>query len=292
MSARYSTDLAPDDEVVPPDQASEQPAAPSKNRALKLLEGPLSSVLVFLGLMGVWQLLANSIASSIILPEPTRVLVALIRGIRRGIYLEHLMWTGMSMILGFFLAMVAGVVIGSIIAYSKWAHRVVYPYVIVFQSFPKIAIAPLLVLWLGYGASSKVVVAALTAFLPILSSVESGLSTVEPERLDLMDSLQATKWQSFRHVRLPSALPQIFSGLHVGLIFAMLGAIVAEFVGSTKGLGVLILNLNYSMDIAGVFSVLVVLALFGVTLHVSIQALRRRFIFWTGEGARDAIDTA
>lgn len=253
----------------------------------------LISVVVLAALLVGWQAaVAGFGISQIILPRPTDVLTALRVGIGRGLYLEHLLWTTLSMMSGFLLATAAGLVLGALIAYSRWVNRLVYPYVIVLQSFPKIAIAPLLILWLGYGAPSKVLVAALTAFLPILSSVEAGLRSTDADQLDLLDSLRASRWESFRHVRLPAALPHIFSGLHVGLIFAMLGTIVAEFVGSRRGLGVLILNLNYNLDVAGVFSVLMILAAMGVSLHLGVQALRSRVVFWAGRTEDSHIDTA
>lgn len=276
------------------EQGAELTASPSSRR---VIERPWAvrviSVLLFFSVIAAWQGAVVGLSiPEIILPKPSDVVNALWNGIGRGLYLEHLLWTAFSMLSGFLLAAVAGMAFGTLVAYSKWVDRLVYPYVIVFQSFPKIAIAPLLILWLGYGSPSKVVVAALTAFLPILSSVEAGLRGAEADQLDLMDSLQASKWESFRHVRFPAALPHIFSGLHVGLIFAMLGAIVAEFVGSRRGLGVLILNLNYSLDVAGVFSILMILAAMGVSLHLAVQGLRSRVVFWSGRPKDEHIETA
>lgn len=253
----------------------------------------LIAALLFVTIMLAWEAAVVWLGvPEIIVPRPSDVLRSLIVGIGRGVYVEHLLWTTISMVSGFLLATAAGILVGTLVAYSRWMDRLAYPYIIVLQSFPKIAIAPLLVLWLGYGSPSKIVVAAFTAFLPILSSVEAGLRSADADQLDLMDSLQANRLESFLHLRLPAALPHIFSGLHVGLIFAMLGAVVAEFVGSRRGLGVLILNFNYSLDVAGVFSVLIILAAMGVTLHLAVQALRARVVFWVGRGDDRQVETA
>lgn len=287
---RVATDQAVDEPSHVVEGAVSPPSRPLVERkwAVRLI-----AVLLFAALVLAWEaVVAGLDISQIILPRPGDVLNALRVGIGRGLYLEHLAWTTLSMLSGFLLAMTAGVLLGALISYSRWVNRLVYPYVIVLQSFPKIAIAPLLVLWLGYGAPSKVLVAALTAFLPILSSVEAGLRSTEADQLDLLDSLRANKWEGFRHVRLPAALPHIFSGLHVGLIFAMLGTIVAEFVGSRRGLGVLIINMNYNLDVAGVFSVLMILAAMGVSLHLGVQALRSRVVFWGGRTEDGPIETA
>ena len=135
-------------------------------------------------------------------------------------------------------------------------------------------------MWLGFGLSSKVVIAALVAFFPILVIVIVGLKTVDAGKLDLMRSLDASRWQTFRHVAFPNALPFVFAGLDIAIVFSVLGAIVGEFVGSQRGLGNLILQFHTSLDIAGMFAVLLLLAALGVGLHLVIQVIQRRVIFW------------
>jgi NitT/TauT family transport system permease protein len=145
---------------------------------------------------------------------------------------------------------------------------------------PKIAIAPLIIVWFGFGIGSKVVIAATVAFFPVLVNVIVGLKTIDQSKLDLMRSLDATRWQTFRMVKLPNALPFVFAGLDVAVVFSVLGAIVGEFVGAQQGLGNLILQFNFSLDIAGVFAVLILLSVLGVALHLIMQALQKRLIFW------------
>ena len=145
---------------------------------------------------------------------------------------------------------------------------------------PKIAIAPLIVVWFGFDTSSKVVIAATVAFFPVLVNVVVGLKTIDAGKLELMRSLRATRWQTFRLVQFPNALPFVFAGLDVAIVFSVLGAIVGEFVGAQRGLGNLILQFNMTLDIAGVFAVLIMLSLMGVALHLIMQAIQRRIIFW------------
>src|SRR5262249_474274 len=133
----------------------------------------------------------------------------------------------------------------------------------------------------GFGISSKVIIAGTVAFFPVLVNVIVGLKTVDAAKLDLMRSLRASRWQTFRLVTFPNALPFVFAGLDIAIVFSVLGAIVGEFVGAQRGLGNLILQFNVTLDIAGVFAVLVLLAVLGIALHLAIQALQHPVIFWT-----------
>jgi len=145
---------------------------------------------------------------------------------------------------------------------------------------PKIAIAPLVIVWFGFGISSKVIIAATVAFFPVLVNVIVGLKTIDPAKLDLMRSLRASRWQTFRLVTFPNALPFVFAGLDIAIVFSVLGAIVGEFVGAQQGLGNLILQFNVALDIAGVFAVLILLSVMGVALHLIMQAVQKHIIFW------------
>jgi NitT/TauT family transport system permease protein len=155
---------------------------------------------------------------------------------------------------------------------------------VAFQALPKIAIAPLLILWLGFGIWSKVAMAAMIAFFPVMVNVITGLRAVNRDVLELMKSLSATDWQVFRLVRLPNALPYLFAGLDVAIVFSLLAAIVAEFVGSQAGMGNLILQMNFQLDVAGVFAVLIILSALGVALHLIVVHLQRRLLFWSSTG--------
>src|SRR5207247_11237305 len=143
-----------------------------------------------------------------------------------------------------------------------------------------LALPPLTGVWVGVGSSSEGISAATVASLPVLVNEIVGLKAIDAAKLDLMRSLRASRWQTFRLVTFPNALPFVFAGLDIAIVFSVLGAIVGEFVGAQRGLGNLILQFNFSLDIAGVFAVLILLSALGVALHLIMQAVQKRVIFW------------
>jgi len=149
-----------------------------------------------------------------------------------------------------------------------------------FQSMPKVALAPLVVVWFGLGIASKVVSAALIAFFPLLVNTVVGLRSADEDRVDLMRSLDASELQIFWMLRVPSALPFVMAGLEVAMVLSLVGAIVGEFVGAEAGLGMLIQSRNFSMDVAGEFAVLFILAVMGLLLNSVLVSVRRRVLFW------------
>ena len=215
-----------------------------------------------------------------IAPPPSAVWRSLVGGLRTGLYIDHFLVTLWEALAGFGIAAVSGIVLGALVAQSRLVERTVYPYLVALQTLPKIAIAPLIIVWAGFGLSSKVIIAALVAFFPVLVNVIVGLKTVEPAKIELMRSLRASRWQTFRLVTFPNALPFVFAGLDIAVVFSVLGAIVGEFVGAQQGLGNLILQFNVSLDIAGVFAVMILLAVLGIALHLVMQVIQRRVIFW------------
>jgi NitT/TauT family transport system permease protein len=149
-----------------------------------------------------------------------------------------------------------------------------------FQAMPKVALAPLIIIWFGLGITSKVVAAALVAFFPLMVNTIVGLRSAEEDRINLMRSLAASRWQIFWMLQLPNAMPYIFAGLEIAMIFALIGAIVGEFVGAQSGLGMLIQSMNFTMDVAGQFSVLLILSMLGLLLNGIVSEVRRRVLFW------------
>jgi NitT/TauT family transport system permease protein len=237
--------------------------------------------LVFFGVVALWEVSVRvGRIPDFLLPTPSAIARALVRGLGTGLYLEHAWVTFSEALLGFLIAAGAGIILGTVVAQFRLMERTIYPYLVAFQTLPKIAIAPLLIVWFGFGLASKIVIAALVAFFPILVNVIVGLKTVDAPKLDLLRALNASRWQTFRYVTFPNALPFVFAGLDIAIVFSVLGAIVGEFVGAQRGLGNLILEYHTSLDIAGMFAVLLLLAALGVTLHLIIQAIQRRVIFW------------
>ena len=236
------------------------------------------SALVFVGGVLLWEAIVRVFrVPSFLAPAPTAVAASLAGGIRSHLYVEHFGVTLYEALAGFLIAAASGIVIGAVIAQFRLVERTFYPYLVALQTMPKIAIAPLIVVWFGFDTSSKVVIAATVAFFPVLVNVVVGLKTIDAGKLELMRSLRATRWQTFRLVQFPNALPFVFAGLDVAIVFSVLGAIVGEFVGAQRGLGNLILQFNMTLDIAGV---LIMLSLMGVALHLIMQAIQRRIIFW------------
>lgn len=237
--------------------------------------------LIFVLFMGGWEILVRAMEIPVyIVPAPSDVVVALLNGLGSGVYVRNAVVTLTEALLGFLIASVAGIVLGGLIAQFEIAEKVLYPYLVALQTLPKIAIAPLIIMWFGFGIPSKVIIAATVAFFPVLVNVITGLKTIDSNKIDLMRSLDASRWQIFSKIRFPHALPFVFAGLDIAIIFSILGAIVGEFVGSQSGLGNLIVQLNFNLDIPGVFGSLVFLSAMGIALHAIMTWLRRRFVFW------------
>ncbi len=181
---------------------------------------------------------------------------------------------------GFLVGSTGGLILGFVIALSPPMERIFYPYVVAFQTVPKVAIAPIIVIWFGYGVTSKVVITATIAFFPLLANTIMGLRAAPQDQVEMMVSYTASRWQVFRMVRLLQALPYIFVGLDVAIVLSVIGAIVGEFVGAKAGLGYLILQKNFNFDMAGTFAILIILSLIGVGLHGLIGIAQRRIVFW------------
>jgi NitT/TauT family transport system permease protein len=265
-------------EILVDDDVDPAERAPVKLRGHpELLLTPLSFVL----LLGVWEFVVHHYAiNPILLPPPSKIWRSLAEGLTTGLYLKHFLVTVGEAASGFCIAAVAGVVVGTLVTQFWLLERTVYPYLIALQSMPKIAIAPLIVIWFGYGATSKVVIAAMISFFPILVNVVVGLRSCDPAKIDLVRSLSGSDWQVFWYVRLPNALPFMFAGFNIAIIFCILGAIVGEFVGGEAGLGFLIVAANTTLDVAQVFGVLIVLATLGVTVFLGLQFVHRKIVFW------------
>eukprot|EP01037_Dinobryon_pediforme_P033823 gene33823-39441_t len=220
---------------------------------------------VFVVLMLIWEAVIRYWQIPLyIMPAPSNIALALIN----TNYLDNALYTLAEAMSGFALAALSGIVLGGVIAQFPLVEKTLYPYLIAIQTTPKVALAPLFIIWFGFGITSKIIIAATIAFFPILVNVISGLRSTDAARLELMRSLRATRWQIFTMVRLPGALPMIFAGLNVAIIFSILGAIVGEFLGSRQGLGNAIMQMNVNLDTAGMFATLFVLSAMGVTLHL------------------------
>jgi NitT/TauT family transport system permease protein len=246
--------------------------------------GPLAFVLrlIFIAaLIGLWELaVAYFDWPAFLVPAPSRIARALYQGIETHVYATHLYTTLGETLLGFVLGCALAFASGSVIAMSRTVEYYLYPLVVMFQAMPKVALAPIIVVWFGLGISSKVVSAALVAFFPLMVNTIVGLRSADEDRVNLLRSLAASRWQIFRMLQLPSALPYLFAGLEVAMIFALIGAIVAELIGAEKGLGMLMQSLSFNMDTAGQFSILFIFAILGLVLNGLIRLVRHQVLFW------------
>jgi len=252
-----------------------------KNFALRLLL--IAAVLV------MWEALVRLFAiPQFILPAPSNVFIAFYRGFASGLYIDHIWITVSETLLGFVFGTALAFMLGTVIALSRPVEYFLYPFVVMFQAMPKVALAPLIIVWFGLGLTSKVVNAALVAFFPLMVNTIVGLRSAEEDKVNLMKSLAATRGQIFWMLQLPNAMPYIFAGLEIAMIFALIGAIVAEFVGAQAGLGMLIQSMNFTMDVAGQFSVLLLLSIIGLGLNWIVISVRRRVLFWDPSQKFDA----
>jgi len=248
---------------------------------MKSMRNIALTILLFCFSILAWELIVRAFGvPSFIFPAPSAVATALWRGFASGLYQKHLYHTLVETVLGFLLGSALGFSLGTAVALNRYVEYFFYPYIVMFQSLPKVALAPLIVVWFGLGLQSQVVNAALVAFFPLLANTMVGLKSTDEDRMNLMRSLAASESQVFWMLRLPNALPFVMAGLDVAMIFALIGAIVAEFVGARAGLGMLIQSMNFNMDVSGQFSVLLILSVVGLLLNRCILLIRRRVLFW------------
>jgi NitT/TauT family transport system permease protein len=232
-------------------------------------------------LLGYWEFHVRYFqVEALLLPPPSHIIASFWNGMMGGLFLKHFSITVYRALSGFALATVLGIGLGALISQFRFVEKTIYPWVVALQTVPKIAIAPLILVWCGYGSLSKIVTATLVAFFPVLVNTIIGLRSCEQSKLDLMRSYRASRWLTFRMVELPNALPFIFAGLSVAAVFSILGALVGEFVGSKDGIGFLILDANYQLNIPRVFALLILLGLYGIIVHLALQLAHRKLVFW------------
>jgi len=250
----------------------------------------LSPVVLVVSVL-LWHVATTHFAIPVfILPPPLDVWHALVDGLStspfdRAGFTYHTAVTLAEAVLGFLLGSAVGILLGFIVASSRLIERLALPYIVGFQSLPKVALAPLLVIWFGFGVEGKVMITSVITFFPLLINSITGYRSVDRDRIDLARSCNATTLQILWKIILPSSLPYIFAGLNIASVLAILGAIVGEFVGAQSGLGMLLMQYNQSMQIAPVFAVLLILAVVGYLANMGIRALERRFCFWAERSA-------
>jgi NitT/TauT family transport system permease protein len=272
--------------------------SPASRRRRRLRSGAaaLGSLIASMAIGFVlWELLVRWFEMpSYVLPSPSAVMAALADGLgqnptSRASFWYHLADTLTATLAGFAIGSVFGLVMAAAMAEFRIVERLLFPYVAAIQSLPKVAIAPLYVIWFGYQIHSKIAMAVTLALFPVLLNALQGFLSVDRDRLELMASLDASRWQVFWLVKLPASLPLIFAGLNLGIVYALLGALVAEFIGAQRGMGVMVLQLQSVNDTAGVFAILIVLAVVGYVLISAVRMLQQRIVFWSGGSTRNDV---
>ncbi|WP_221979019.1 ABC transporter permease [Rhizobium laguerreae] len=262
----------------PAPAAGEVPLARQMASALR---GAVIPVLFFIAVIGLWE--ATTILleiPEIVLPSPSAIGIALWKSVLSPTFLYHLGITLWEVIAGFVLGAVIGIAAGIAVGLFPFAERTLYPYIVAFQALPKVSVAPIIMIWFGYGLTSKIVLTATMSFFPLLANTIAGMRATPPDQKDLFHGMTANRWQIFWKLNLPLALPFIFVGLDLSLLLSVTGAIVGEFVGARAGLGFLILQRNFSLDMPGNFAILVVLAAIGLFFHLGVKVLEKKVIFW------------
>jgi NitT/TauT family transport system permease protein len=271
--------------VAPPQPATDVDQAPASTRSRFDLRDRPEFVLVpgsFILIVLAWEYGVRLLdVPSFVLPPPSAIWESLVNQLQTPRFWNNLWVTTQEIIAGYLLGVTTAFLLGIAVVQSRIIEKTVFPYVVAFQTVPKIALAPLFVIWFGFGLTSKVLIAALVSFFPMLINVIEGLRSADQDQIELMRSLDASKRQIFFRVQLPNSMPFVFAGLDIGIVFAIIGAVVAEWVGARAGLGYQLLQYIYDFNIAGLFAVLVVLAVMGLVAHSFIRLLQRRFAGWT-----------
>lgn len=225
-----------------------------------------------------WAVAAAELVEPYLVPSPGATLDVLTE---KSGYIAHHSWvTTYETLLGFVISAVIGVAAAVVMVYSSTVEKTLYPILLFAQVVPKIAIAPLFVVWLGFGVTPKILVAVLIAFFPVVISMVTGLKAVDPEMLELSSTMGARPWQTFIKIRFPASLPHLFSGLKVAVTLAVTGAVVGEFVGANEGLGYVILQANGNLDTPMLFAGLLVMSLIGVVLFVIVEVAEQLLLPW------------
>jgi len=242
-------------------------------------------LLTLLGFFLLWQLVVTALhIKEFVLPSPVKVFAYLFVPdlASRYHWLRHIRTTLGEMLISFSVTALLGIFVAILITWSSFLRRVITPIIALFNSLPKIALAPLFLLWFGFGIIPNIMIAVLIAFFPVVINTATGLNAVEEDLLDLVRYLHASKFQVFLKIRLPNSLPYVFSGFKISTTLCVVGAIVGEFIASTQGLGYLIKSSQGTMDTPPMFASLILISVLGLSFFGAISLLERLVMPWQG----------
>ncbi|MFD2615981.1 ABC transporter permease [Terrilactibacillus laevilacticus] len=228
-------------------------------------------------LMAMEAIVNAGFVPSYIIPAPSQVYNAIIENLSSLIFV-HLKMTMMEVGIGFILSVVIGVILAVAMFFSRTIEKIIYPIVLISQTIPTIALSPIFVLWFGYTIWSKVAVTFLIAFFPIVVGSYDGLRSGNPEYIDLLRSMGATKWQIFIKYHVSNALPVFFSSLKLAIVYALIGATIGEWLGASEGLGYYSRRMSGQLNAAGVFAAITILSMTGIILFIVMSLIEKRLL--------------
>lgn len=234
---------------------------------------------VALATLALWELIVTALSvKAVLLPPPSAI--AEVLWTRGPLILEHMWPTFYQIVLGFLLSVAGGIAVAVLITYSSIVQKGFYPLIVVSQIVPKVAVAPLFVVWFGLGDTSRLLLAFLIAFFPIVINTATGLTSVEEDIIRMARAYMGGRWQIFTKIRLPHALPLIFGGMKISITLAVIGVIVAEFVAAQRGIGYLIVMANGLLDTPLMMAAIAALSAMGLALYGTVAALERLVVYW------------
>jgi NitT/TauT family transport system permease protein len=244
--------------------------------------------LVLIALIAIWHAYVTIFSvSPFILPSPLEVGKAIVKLLSDPRTWQHTLITLYEIVAGFIIAVIIGIVFGAFLGKIRWLEQTLNPLIVGLQVMPKVALIPLFIVWFGFGVTSKIVLAAVISFFPIMTNTILGIKSVETGHRDVMLALNASRWQTFRDVELPSALPFILTGMEVGIVLATIGAIVGEYLGGSQGLGYLAVATLNAFDVQAMFGVIFILTALGLILYFLVVMMRRYLTPWHAAAKND-----
>lgn len=235
--------------------------------------------LVIISILGSWEIFVRLAEVELwLLPPPSKIIEELY--ISRVLFLEHSLVTLSEILLGFVLALGSGIGLAIGMAFSPLMHRSIYPFVIASQTVPIIAIAPLLLIWVGYGLMAKVIVVALISFFPIVVNMMDGIKSVDVDMINMVRAFGASRGQVLTKIQIPYSLPYLFSGMKVAIAVSVIGAVIGEWVGASQGLGYLMTRSIPQFQTDRVFAAIFILSLMGVSLFLVVAIIERIILPW------------
>jgi NitT/TauT family transport system permease protein len=240
---------------------------------------------ILVGLLALWEFVtAFGYADPLLFPRPSHIFGSFVPlYITRGIVWEHLWVTMATVLAGFVVGTLFGIALAILAGLSETIHRYLKPYVIVLEATPRIAIGPLMLAWLGFGFGAKLAIVTLVCFFAPFINTLTAILSANPAQIELMRSLGASKWQTLTKVIVPDGMPMIMAGVRMAMASALGGALVAEFISSNKGMGVLLDNLTAMLNMSGAFATLLSLTVIGYVLYALMESVEGRVIFWQNE---------